>query len=203
MWEDSSCCFHCFELEDCPHLTGKTVRQEGNKPTDFFFLKIISRDADFDSVLLMYYEGSHRFQCCLGKHSFSCAQGGMWCLVSPSYCCGQTRGITDCLLWSDMRTLGHGFSWFHTGWRAGGFVCVSLLNWSCCTGQGAAGTFQLCWSHPQLQPCPQSCLWATFLDLSAHCGSSDLRQILIVNLGSYQMTKWGGNGLNTVLRLGI
>lgn len=76
MWEDSSCCFHCFELEDCPHLTGKTAQllsgRRGMNP-QIFFLKIVSRDAYFDSVLLIYCEGGHKFQWWLGTQIFLCS----------------------------------------------------------------------------------------------------------------------------------
>lgn len=143
MWEDTSCCFHYFELEDCPHLTGKTAQllsgRRGINP-QIFSLKSLAEMHTLILYFLMYSEGGNRFQWCLGKHRFSCAQGGIWYLISPSYCCGQNRGITDCLLWSDVRTLGHHFSWF----QGGGLVALSVcacwaLEWLHWAGQ--------CWKH--------------------------------------------------------
>lgn len=54
MWEDISCCFPYFELEDCPHLTGKTAQLLSGRRRinpQIFFLNIISRDAYFGPVL--------------------------------------------------------------------------------------------------------------------------------------------------------
>lgn len=188
MWEDTSCCFHYFELEDCPHLTGKTSQllsgRRGINP-QIFSLKSLAEMHTLVLYFLMYYKGGHRFQWCLGKHRFSCAWGGIWYLISPSYCCGQNRGITNCLLWSELRTLSN-----HSrveGW----WLCVCLLNtWVVALGRVLLEALQLNWRHHQLplvQPCSKSCLWATLLDLSAHCCSShlNLRWIFHCKLGDF------------------
>lgn len=99
MWEDISCCFHYFELKDCPHLTGKTAQLLSGRRginTQIFFLISLAEMHTLVLYFLMYYEGGHRFQWCLGKHRFSCARRGIWYLIVPSYCCGLNRGIVCC-----------------------------------------------------------------------------------------------------------
>lgn len=127
---------------------------------------------------------------------------GYCILFLQSYCCGQNRGITDCLLWSDIRTLGHHFSQFHAGWRAGGFVCVCLLStWVAALDKVLLEALKLCWSRHQLPfvlPCSESCLWTTSLDLSAHCCSShvNLRPIFDCKLGDFPDDHMRGKWLN-------
>lgn len=148
MWEDISCCFPYFELEDCPHLTGKTAQLlsgRGGIHPQIFFLISLAEMHTLVLYFLMYYEGGHRFQWCLGKHRFSCAQGGIWYLISLSYCCGQNRGIANCLLWSDMRILGHNFSRFLS-------TCVVTLD------EVLQEALQLYWSHQPAATCA-ALLW--------------------------------------------
>lgn len=143
-----------------------------------------------------------------GKHRFSCAQGGIWYLISPSYCCGQNRGITDCLLWSDMRTLGHHFSWFQGEGLVALFVyacwALGLLHWAwyCwkhCSCTGVITSWHLCSPAPSpaFGPHFYTCLPTATLPIWIW------DEFLIVNLGTSQMTKWGGNGLSSALKLGF